>query len=53
MNLCFGLWMSQFFKGHPRNHAIFAIEEEGIVFGFNDGCEDKPKDGAQGKECTI
>jgi hypothetical protein len=33
MNLCFGLQMHKFFKGHVKNHIFFAIEEEGTKFG--------------------
>jgi hypothetical protein len=45
MDLCFGLWMAQFFKGHSKNHALFAIEEEGTKFGFGGRCSNKSKYG--------
>jgi hypothetical protein len=45
--------MAQFFKGHSKNHIFFAIEEEGTQFGLGGGCNNKLKDGAQGKKRTI
>jgi hypothetical protein len=45
--------MAQFFKGLSKNHILFAIEEKGTQFGLGGGCNNKSKDGAQGKKCTI
>ena len=41
MNGGFGLWMSEFFEGEPKNHAFFAVQEEGTYFGYGGGCNDK------------
>ncbi len=41
MNWVPGLLMAKFFKGESKNHAFFAIEEEGPEFGFCSGCDDK------------
>jgi hypothetical protein len=37
----FGLGMAKFLKGESKNHAFFAIEEEGTKFGFGGGSDDK------------
>ncbi len=34
MDLQFWLRKAQFFDGHAKNHALFAVEEEGAKFGF-------------------
>jgi hypothetical protein len=41
MDLCFGLWVAQFFQCQVENHAFVAIQEEGTKFGFGGGCNDK------------
>jgi hypothetical protein len=41
------------FKGHSKNHALFAIEKEGPHFGLGGRCDKESKYGAQGKERTI
>jgi hypothetical protein len=45
--------MAQLFKGHLKNHALFAIEEKGTKFGLGSGCNNESKYGTQGKECAI
>jgi len=45
--------MSQFFKRHAKDHALFAIQEEGTEFGFCRGWDDESKDCTQRKKCTI
>jgi hypothetical protein len=53
MDRSFGLWMSQLFKGQQENHAFFTIQEEGTKFGLCGGRNNKAKDCAQSKKCTI
>jgi hypothetical protein len=41
MDRRFWLQMTQFFKGHAKNHAFFAVEEEGTKFGLGSGSHDE------------
>jgi hypothetical protein len=41
MDRSLGLGVSEFLKGESKNHAFFAIEEEGPEFGFGGGCDDE------------
>jgi hypothetical protein len=52
-DLCFELWMTQFFKGHSKNYTLFAIEEEGTQFGLGGGCNNELKYDTHGKVRTI
>ena len=41
MNWVPGLRMAEFLEGESKNHALFAIEEEGPEFGFCSRCDDE------------
>jgi hypothetical protein len=41
MNWVPRLRMAEFLEGESKNHALFAIEEEGPEFGFCSGCDDE------------
>jgi hypothetical protein len=41
MDRGFRLWMAEFFEGEAKDHAFFAVEEEGTEFGFGGGSNDE------------